>query len=168
MKKEIIDLVEAVRALEMRISPTLDNDKNVKLFGDKKEYPYKFYNLLIALEAFDKAGSNSFDDIEDPALDSAKLRLALDGVFKWMRSVGIDVSEPHAIVSDTLGYKNKKEKPFRPVPKYAMNSFKKKIPNKILLGFDPGPGEKINIDSLREKVYQSMNTLNKMGNAAAR
>jgi hypothetical protein len=169
MRREVVELIESVRALNVRVVPAQNGRRTIRVGGTRKEFPGRLYRVARALEAVDAAGAKSLDGIGDPSQDAARLRMALDGIFRWMRSVGMDISQPHAIVANALGAKeNSSGKRFRPVPQYAHDGFKKSSKPKPLLKLQPGPGEKISIDSLRQKGYQAQMVVTAMGSAAAR
>src|SRR5690606_17868567 len=70
----------------------------VRISGSAKDFPERLMALQLALEAYDRASAAA------GALDDAtRLRQALDGLFRWMRDKGIDVTEPMEIVGDALG-----------------------------------------------------------------
>jgi hypothetical protein len=162
MRREVLDVVEAARALQVQLAPTPANPACVRIGGDRSDFPVRLWRLALTLQALDKAGSaaleSSGDSPEvDPAMDAARLRVALDGVFRWMRSTGLDVGEPHAIVREALGaaHGEKQAKVYRPVPKFAPNGFKKAVRSKPLLRLQTGPGEKVTLGSLAQKEVQA-------------
>ena len=167
MKREIADLIEAVRELGVVLAPTVQNPTSIRLQGNRDEFPERLWNLGEALEAVDKAGSASIDETpDDPSMDPACLRLALDGVFRWMRSNGLDVTEPHAVVASAMGAGKSSGKAYRLIPKFAHDGFKKNMRPKPLLKLSPNPGEKITLESLRNKEMQANLVENSLGSAS--
>lgn len=182
MKREVVELVEAARRLEIRVAPKPDNPRAIRISGSRAEFPDRLYRVAVALAAVDRAGAAALDGTSDPASDAARLRMALDGVFRWMRSCGMDVAEPHAIVANALGVQSQqKSKRFRPQPKFACDrpvkytnergkdgGFTKNVKPRPLLKLAPGPGEKITLDALRRKAFEVQTVQNIMGAAGAR
>jgi hypothetical protein len=163
MRREVLEVVDAARSLQVQLAPTPANPACVRIGGDRSDFPARLYRLAEALQALDRVGSAALGTADetapvDPAMDAARLRVALDGVFRWMRSTGLDVGEPHAIVREALGAargEQKQAKGYRPVPKFAPNGFKKAMRSKPLLKLQVVPGEKVSLGSLAQKEVQA-------------
>lgn len=173
MRREIVELVEAARDLQVLLAPRPDNHRSVRIGGPRDNFPDRLWRIAVALERVDRAGAAglSQDEADDPVMDAAKLRMALDGVFRWMRSNGMDVSEPHSVVSAALGAQGKVVKAgkgYKPVPQFAHNGYKKSVRTKPLMRLDPNPGERVTIDGLRQKDIQAEMTEVSFGPAAPR
>jgi hypothetical protein len=155
MRREVVELIEAARALKVQRVPRPDNPRNIRIGGDRKEFPDRLHRMAVALEAVDRAGAQALDGMgRDPSMDAARLRMALDGVFRWMRSVGMDIAEPHAVVANALGAQAKAGKAFKPTPKSMTKAIGKKGNGglKPLLRLEPGPGEAIAYHAIRERA----------------
>ncbi len=175
MRREVFEVIEAARSLQVQLAPSTANPRNVALGGDRKDFPDRLFRLAKALELFDRAGAASLteedpDPIRDPTMDAAKLKLALDSVFRWMKSVGINVDEPHNLVCQALSAVDNDAKPQRvpkPVPRFTPNGFKKSatVPG-IIIGLAPVAGEKVTWESLAKKERLAQMTEDLMGAAA--
>lgn len=170
-RREVVELVEAARGLGVRITVKPGrNQQSIVIHGRREDFPAKLRRVALTLEALDAAGSAAIGgdpSAADPSMDAARLRLALDGVFRWMRSTGIDVSDPHAVVAAALGVKaDKPGAGYKPVPKYAHDGFKKGVRPKPLLRLMPQPGEKVGMASIRQKAAQAQMVEATLGSAA--
>lgn len=170
-RREVVELVEAARGLGVRITVKPGrNQQSIVIHGRREEFPGKLRRVAEALEALDAAGASALsaaDPGSDPSMDAARLRLALDGVFRWMRSTGIDVADPHAVVAAALGVKaDKPGKGYKPVPKFAHDGFKRGMRPKPLLRLMPQPGEKVGMGSIRQKAAQAEMVETSLGAAA--
>ena len=174
MKREIFEVVEAAKALQVQLAPTQANPRCVRVGGDRADFPERLWRLAKALEAFDRSGASvlegpSASAPQDPTMDAARLRVALDGVFRWMRSSGLDVSQPYGLVAEAMGVPAQKEKAakaYKPVPKFAPSGFKKTMRPKALLNLEPAPGEKVTLAGLAQKEFQAQATDAIMGAAS--
>lgn len=96
LSKEASAVVEAARALGVRIT---DRTKNGVVIGLTPPAFYKaLFELAEKIEDFDRATGGGVN--LEPEL--ARFKTAVAGVFRWMKAQGIDVAEPHRIVSDAL------------------------------------------------------------------
>jgi hypothetical protein len=170
MRREVVELIEAVRQLRVQRVPRHDNPRNIRICGDRKEFPDRLHRVALALEGVDRAGASALDGLgSDPSMDAARLRMALDGVFRWMRSVNMDIAEPHAVVANALGVQAKTGKAFKPTPKSVHKAIGKKNGSaKPLLRLDPGPGEEVSYSKLREKAFRVQMVQTSLGAAAPR
>lgn len=169
MKKEFIHLMDAVRQLGIKFAPRVSNPHGIRIAGKRVEFPEKLYQVALMLDAADKASATALekDNKEDGAMDPIKLRTAIDGLFRWMRSNGQDVEIPRSIVANILGMKVKaqtlKYTPPTPKPK-PKNPGKMKPLTKLI----PGPGEEISLEALHQKAYQIQLLENSMGHVLPR
>lgn len=173
MRREIFEVIEAARGLQVQLAPTQPNPRCVSIGGERSEFPVRLWRLAKAIEAFDKTGSDALDEATgpegDPTADAARLKVALDGVFRWMRSTGLDVSEPYGLVTEALGLQVPRQvspKGYKPIPKFAPNGFKKPLRPKPMLRLDPALGERISLAGLSNKELQAQMVENSMGAAA--
>ena len=167
MRKEIITLVEAVRHLSIELSPTNDNINGIKITCSRSDFPVRLACLRRALDAYDASTAVSNDNKVNDEVVS--LKMALDAVFRWMRSQNMDITEPHSVVATALRKKNTQANGNpKLVPNYAPNGVKKGKKPKPLLKLMPDIGEKVTLDNLRKKNFQADATLNSLGNAAPR
>ena len=168
MKRETAEVVEAARGLQIKLAPKPSNPKNVRIAGEKATFPDRLHRVAVALVALDKAGSRSLEPEGEDDFDVARLKMSLDGVFRWMRSAGIDVSEPHAVVSAALGGRARKQKAYKPVPPTPwMPKGSGRAPGP-LLSLAPGPGETITMAKIRERALRMRMVEMNMGAAAPR
>lgn len=171
MRREVAALAEAVRELSLEIAPSDDGVDTVKIRCPKAEFPIRLARLQRMLEALD-AASASASDVAPPS-ENAAMRMALDAVFRWMRSKGMDVSEPHAAVAavlrgtETSGGTRSAPKP---TPRFAVDQMGKshKRRPKPLLNLGPEHGEKVTLYSLRQKNLRANTVLTTLGAAAPR
>jgi hypothetical protein len=170
MKREVFEVIEAARGLQVQLAPGPANPHCVRIGGERSEFPERLWRLAVAVEAFDRSGSSAMDeDGRDATMDAAKLKVALDSVFRWMRSTGLDVSEPFALVSQAMGPQDaqpRTAKAYRPVPRFAPNGFRKPVRHKPLLNLDPVLGERISMEKLAEKELRAQMTDNSLGAAS--
>ena len=156
MRKEVVELLEASRNLRVRI---VDDDKHptgIVLGGNKADFPSKLKVLALAIEAVDKAGSKAFEGMQEasPSMDPVRLRMALDGIFRWMRSMGIALDEPHDIVAVALGMSKAKNKVRRnAVPKYRNPGFKNSVSK---VSMSSGNINNDTLDDLRDQMKRRM------------
>lgn len=168
MRREVVELVEAARGLSIHVVPKPENPRNIRIACERAQFPDRLHRVALALAAVDRAGAQALEGTGDPAMDAARLRMAIDGVFRWMRTVGMDIAEPHAIVAAALGAKSKAGSKYKPTPQYAHDGFKRSMKPRPLMKLAPGPGERISIDALRQKALQIQMTETSLGPAAAR
>ncbi len=178
MRKQIVDLVESVRDLGLGRVPPEVNPSGIVLKGNKAEFAEKLGRVHDALEALDQAGAKSAaltpgepagaPQAVDPSMDVALLRMALDGVFRWMRSQGIDITEPHAVVAQVL----KGPTPgtggarYRPTPGFVIKPSGGK-PG-VMTKLTPELHEKVSLASLAGREYRAQQVDALLGAAAPR
>lgn len=171
MRQEVVDLIEATRALKVQRSPVEGNPYNIRIGGNRTEFPGRLYRLAVALEAVDRAGSSAIESVDasNPAMDAARLRMAIDGVFRWMRATGVDVDEPKEIIAEALGVYKKQGKAYKAVPEFDRASERRKkgwtpIRKLQMLGEDE---ETPDLDEIRKKAMKVQAVENTMGAAMA-
>jgi len=179
MRKQLVDLVESVRDLGLGRVPTEVNPSGISLRGSKAEFAQKLGRVHDALAALDQAGAKSAsltpDDAAgpaqavDPSMDVMLLRMALDGVFRWMRSQGIDITEPHAVVAQVL----KGPTPasggarYRPTPGYVIKPAAGGKPG-VMTKLTPELHERASLSSLAGREYRAQQVDTLLGAAAPR
>ncbi|MFC4236065.1 hypothetical protein ACFOY8_12540 [Thalassospira xianhensis] len=166
MRRELVELIEAARKLGVQRIPTPDNPRYIRIVGDRKDFPDRLYRVAIALEAVDRLGSKALEGVNDPTLNAAHLRLAVDGIFRWMKATGVDIQEPYQIVAAALGAKGaKRGKIYRNAPKFDANFSKTKKP-KPMLQVIPTGDEPTTLAGLRQRAAQAHFTNLSLGAAA--
>lgn len=121
MKKEIVDLVEAVRGLQIKRTGS-PAPHCVKIGVPPLEFPEKLEVLQTALERFDRSEGES---TEDDKIE--KYKKTIDALFKWMRVEGIPVDHPKAIIEEILsGKTEKKFKTFDVLPSFEPSMMRPK------------------------------------------
>lgn len=137
MNRATSALVEAVRDLGLSVV-TADQGESVRIAGAADQFPGKLIRLQKALEEFDRTGAAKADN-ESLAQENERLKKAVDGMFRWMRGAGIDISDPYRILEESLGVNKHKEKfAFTYTPKNARS---KKKPRKNDSGSSALEGE---------------------------
>ena len=172
MRHEVFEVVEAARGLQVQLAASPSNLNCVRIGGDRSEFPSRLWRLGKALEAFDAAGSPGTAEHREEAngtMDPVRLKVALDGVFRWMRSMSLDVTEPYELVAEALGVpvpQGKTSGTYRPVPKFAPNGFRKTVKVNPLLILDPKLGEQISLNNLARKELSAQMTESSLGAAS--
>lgn len=174
MRKEIHDLIEAVRRLDIRISDG-SLPGCVKLGGPAMDFPARLMEVQRALEAVDKAGGadaalgDSSVSADAAAAQAAQLRTAIDGVFRWMRVQGLDVSEPMEIVGDALEVpQGKRKKSYQTLPVFAPNGCKRRKGYRPKLNLLPAYEDRDSLKDVRKHAYAIEQTEQIMGHAVAK
>jgi hypothetical protein len=170
MRREIAGLIEAARGLRLKLDPQPGDPLKVRIGGGREDFMVGLHGLAVALENLDRSGSASTDitPADDPSLEPANLRAALDGVFRWLKATGVDITEPHAIVAEALGAKQKRTAAYTPMPKFVHSAFRSRKRPGPLLNIGIKPGEKVDIDVLRKKAQEIVLVEATLGNAAPR
>lgn len=170
VRKSVVDLVEAVRALNMRRAET-GGVERVRIGLAAGEAEERFLALQKALEALDAEGGLA---AESPAADTdaSKLRTALDSVFRWIRLQGLPVDEPLEQVAEALGEGKRKKKAagYQKLPVFAPNGFKKKMswkPKMHIVGVLDMKG-RMSMSDHRARSADFQQVVMKMGAAAPR
>jgi hypothetical protein len=123
MRKEVVDLVEAARALKLTRTGE-PGVRCVRIGVPSPEFPSKLETLQAALEAVDASGALKAGAGE---LDNDRMKSAIDSVFRWMKMQGIDTNDPLRILGEALaGKPAKSQGSYMPLPKFAPNVAKKK------------------------------------------
>jgi len=143
MNKETIGLIEAVRDLRLAVVEA-EAVERVRIGGAADDFPRRLVALARALEAFDRAGGARAEASAAPArpeagMETGKLKNAIDGMFKWMRGQGIDISQPYAILEEAMGIPpEKRKKGLAPKPRYAAGAKRTRKPSQFKIRLLPG------------------------------
>lgn len=122
MRAEIANVIEAARNLQIRIASDGDEEQ-VVIGGSRHDFPDRLKAVARSLEEFDRSGAK--DISVSASMDPIKLRKALDGIFRWCRASGLDISDPHMIVASALGMSRAKvQGGGRAIPKYKVKGLK--------------------------------------------
>lgn len=165
MRKDIVDLIEAVRALSL--VPTGEvGPRCVRIEGDPKLLPERLLAVAKALEAVDAKGAAA---ATEESVDLGKLKSAIDGVFRWIRLQGLKTDEPFDIIAQALGGSAKsKGKKLETMPVFALTfKPKKQWKPRVSLGKrleDEKAPE--TIEEHREMATKMNEVISKMGAAA--
>ena len=167
MRKAYIDLLEAVKAVQMKA--TGETGARAIAFGiPQSQVPEKLLAVLRAAEAAERVGTSALtggaSEPASPSDDPAKLREVIDGLFQWMKIQGLDVSEPTAIVAETLKGKSKRGKRYVMLPKFAPNAERRKKQWKPILTVDGT----MSADEMKAKAREMGEVADRLGPAAAR
>ncbi|AOG02879.1 hypothetical protein [Bosea sp. RAC05] len=136
MRPELSALLESARALQLKATGE-PGPRCVRFGIENALIPEKLLALQQAIEAVDKAGSASLSgEPLDPGQDPAKLRLAIDGLFAWIRVQGLDPTDASDIVASAITGQQKRQKRYVTLPRFAPEAVKrkKKWKPKTLLG----------------------------------
>lgn len=161
MKREMLAVVEAARALQVHPAPTEAEPQKIRIDCPRPDFAARLYQLARCLEDFDRAGGTgaAMAEVNDPAMDAARLRVCLDQVFRWMRSQGVNISEPYSLVARQL-----RQGP-RPTPPGMAFGYRRR-PTGPLSKLEPAPGEPISLVELAQRSRQAQLTEDLMGAAA--
>jgi hypothetical protein len=162
MNREVVALIEAVRALKIAIVATGDSER-IKIGCASEEFPTRLMALQRALEAVDRAGGAGLDGkgAEPPKLDSVKLQLAIDKIFKWMKGQGLDVTQPYALLEEAMEIPPEKRR-----KKYDYKMIKEKTKRKNPLKLIPRETLRIeDFKSLQRHAYECEAGVQGMGAA---
>lgn len=165
MRKDVVDLIEAVRGLAL--VPTGESGpKCIRIEGDPKTFPDRLLAVAKALEAVDAKGAVS---ASDENVDLAKLKAAIDGVFRWIRLQGLKTDEPFDIIAQALGgAPRSKGKKLDTMPVFALTFRpKKQWKPRVSLGRrledEKAP---VTLEEHREQAAKMGEVIGKMGAAA--
>lgn len=173
MKKEIHDLIEAVRALGIELTGK-PAPKCIRILGDTGAFAEKLKGVQEALEAVDASGGTSEGkEIEGPegVNDPVKLRAAIDGLLRFVQIKGDFLAEADAIVRDALSLANGDEKKAKGgLPTFTPGRGKKKRPGTYkprLNVFPERPGE-ASLNDLKKIVHEISVTESLLGSTIAK
>lgn len=154
MRQEVYDLIDAVRALELELTP--DGDRPVRIAGDKREFLFKLEQLQMALEAFDSAEAHSEgEDAPEPHNDPRRLKEALDGVMRLFQLAGGNLQDAVDIVQAKLGVEaEKKKKGYETLPFFAPDRMRRRSRYKPRLRLLPERPEDVTFDDLRKMAFE--------------
>lgn len=171
MRPEVVDLVEAVRALGLRRTGR-PAPGCVRISGDPKEFPARLAAVQERLEAVDASGALSQGGgPEAPSPDEVqRLRNALDGLLRFIQVKGVDMEAAVDIVSDALGVDvpGKREKAYETLPMFAPRGWKKRkrfSPRMRLMPDMPGD---VSLGDLKRIAFEANLTTSMMGSAFAK
>jgi hypothetical protein len=171
MRPELVDLVEAVRALGLRRTGK-PAPGCVRISGDPKDFPSRLDLLQSRLEAVDASGALSQGDGPDaPAPDEVqRLRKALDGLLRYIQVKGVDMEAAVDIVSEAIGVDvpRKREKAYETLPMFAPRGWKRRKRFSPRLKLMPDlPGD-VSLGALRALAGEANMTVTMMGSAFAK
>lgn len=154
MRQEVYDLIDAVRSLGLELTP--EEERPVRVTGDRSEFPFRLEQLQMALEAFDAAEAHSDgDDVAEPHNDPKKLKEALDGVMRLFQLVGGNLQDAVDIVQTKLGVEaEKKKKGFETLPFFAPDRMRRRARYKPRLRLLPERPEDVTFDDLRKMAFE--------------
>lgn len=154
MRQEVYDLVDAVRALGLELTP--DGDRPVRITGEKSEFVFKLEQLQMALEALDSADAHSDgEDVPEPHNDPRRLKEALDGVMRLFQLVGGNLQDAVDIVQAKLGVEGeKKKKGYETLPFFAPDRMRRRSRYKPRLRLLPERPEDVTFDDLRKMAFE--------------
>jgi len=171
MRPEVVDLIEAVRALGLRRTGK-PAPGCVRISGDPKDFPARLAAVQERLDAVDASGALSQGDGPDaPAPDEVqRLTKALDGLLRYIQVKGVDMEAAVDIVSDAMGVDvpRKREKAYETLPMFAPRGWKKKkrfSPRMKLMPDLPGD---VSVGTLRSLAFEANMTVSMMGSGFAR
>jgi hypothetical protein len=160
MRKAIHQLAESVRALQ--IEPTGNPSPNcVRIAMPKEHLPEALLEVRAALDAFDAAGGVSADPA--PADDVSKLRMAIDGLLRYVKMRGLGIEDAEDIVRTALGKSKKRRKRLEPLPVFAPNGWRRAKKFKPTLRIATDSVTKSDIESDARKMRW---VLDELGSAA--
>jgi len=169
MKKEVHDLVEAVRGLGIKLTGD-PAPRCVRISGDARDFAERLERVQRALEALDAAEAAS-SDAEAPGManDPGALRKALDGLLRLIQVKGMALEEADAIVRDALGLQEAETKKKGTLPAFKPSKLKRKrgYYSVRLKMFPERPGE-VKIDDLKKIVHELGATESILGSTMAR
>lgn len=172
MKREFHELVEAVRALGIRL--TGDPAPKCVRVVDPGNFAQKLEQVQRALEALDSSGALAGDaapEAPQPKDDPKKLKEALDKVLRIYQLIGGNLEDVDAIVRETLALgppeeEAKRSKEHSTLPAFAPARLKRKKGYRPRLNMYPDrPGE-ASFNDLRKIVYDLESTKAILGDTA--
>lgn len=162
MKRQMLAVIEAARSLQVNRIPTEDEPEKIRIDCPRLEFGPRLYELASCLEDFDRAGGTeaAMAEVDDPAMDAARLRVCLDQVFRWMRAQGVDVREPHSLVAKQLRHAP------QPLPPGMNIGYRKPSRGGPINRLEPLPGEAVSLSDLAQRSRQAQLIEESMGAAA--
>lgn len=154
MKREVVEVIESARNLQIKIVNDSGNSK-VIMGGSRHDFPDRLKAVALALEAFDRIGAKGLDGLyNSSSMDPVKLRQALDGLFRWFRIMNISIEEPHEIVASALGLSRAMKNNAKPILRYNNKGFRNSSNGTAMSGGKPR--KNINNDELRQNLKAKM------------
>jgi len=171
MRKEIHDLINAVRALGVQLTGK-PAPKCIKIAGDAKDFALRLHDVQWALEAFDASSASAAgaDDKPESINDPVKLRKALDDILRFIQMKGINIAECDEIVRNALNLEvEEPEKKKGTLPSFVPSKLKKKKGSfKPRVNIYPDrPGE-ASFSDLRKIVHELSVTESMLGHTVAK
>jgi len=118
MRQAVVNLIEAVRGLRLARS---SGTHGVRIELGAADLAPNLLATLEALEAVERDGGDSVDE------ELAKVKMGLEGVFRWIRLQGLDTDEPLEILARAMGGRPpRKHKAPASMPTFAPNFAKRK------------------------------------------
>lgn len=172
MKKEVHDLVEAVRGLGLVLTGK-PAPKCVRITGDPTDFAGRLERVQLALEALDASGSLAEgSEPPSPRDDPERLREALDRVIRLYQVRGGNLDDLDAIVRDSLGLEPgeeeaRRKKEHATLPAFAPSRLKRRRGGyKLRLNLFPDrPGE-ASLNDLRRIAFDVDRTRASLGASA--
>lgn len=130
MRREIHDLVEAVRGLGLRLTGR-PSPQCVRIAGDPRDFAERLASVQEALEAADASGALAGPDGPDapsPADGEAdRLRLALDRLLRYVQVKGVDMAEAVDIVAEAMDLDGvgKPQRAYAALPRFGPKGWKR-------------------------------------------
>lgn len=117
MRQAVVNLVEAVRGLRLVRS---SGAHGVRIALPPQELAPQLIEVLEALEAVEREGANPEES------ELAKVKVGLEGVFRWISLQGLSTDEPLEILAKALGKGERKRKALVTMPVFAPGFARKK------------------------------------------
>jgi|HigsolmetaAR206D_1030411.scaffolds.fasta_scaffold01648_7 hypothetical protein len=168
MRPEIHELIEAVRALDLRLTGK-PSPRCIRIGGDPADFPRRLADLQEKLERVDASGALA-EEASAPASDEiAKYKKALDGLLRFIQVGNVDMETAVDIVAEALGVEAaKRQKAYETLPAFAPKGWKRKkrfSPRLRLLPDQPGD---VSLSLLRSLAFEADMTAAMMGQAFER
>jgi len=112
MRSRLLALVDVCRRLKLRVKPTDDNPYAVIVGCERQHFPRHLFDLATVLKDLEEVDTQS-ERLDHPALTEARMKMALDATFAWMRAKGMEFADARAmadfILSPSEGQKMSRE-----------------------------------------------------------
>lgn len=166
MKKEVVELIEAVRNLNLRLTGD-PAPHGVRISDNRDVFAGKLELLQVALEMVDKSGAMSSEiDVPEPKDDPLKLRLAIDGLMRLYQLKGGSLDQASEVIQQALGVASEEKdsrKTYDTLPNFAVDRIKRKRSRKYRTDIVPKTSESISFNSLRKMYFEVMDSQNLLG-----
>lgn len=101
MRTRILELIDVCRRFGLKIRPSEKDPYGVSIGCERRQFPRHLYDLAVVLREID-SGDVQREVFDHPALIQARMKLALDATFAWMRVKGIDYADAKILSSLVL------------------------------------------------------------------